>query len=275
MPGSIPPVLLSVLLTLASEPGQQPAPRADALQAHGMALLEKKDFEGAIATLSDAIGLDEARTRVARNSECTRQLARSYSNRGHARVGKGDLEDALADFDKAIALDPTLADAYLNRAFLRERYSDPHGALRDFTKSIELTPTRAEPYYHRGHALMMSGRLTEALRDFDAAIELDPTMLHSYQWRGTIRLDAGELDGVLADAEQLIALSPTYFFGYFLRGMARLWQSKDAEADLDFRTCYSFNPAARASIEQFVADARKERSRRKHETLTLSHPVGL
>jgi hypothetical protein len=63
---AIPSALLSALLTVPA-PAQQPAEGAAALQKQGIALLmDKKDFDGAIAALSKAIELDE---RVARTQD--------------------------------------------------------------------------------------------------------------------------------------------------------------------------------------------------------------
>lgn len=42
--------------------------------------------------------------------------ALAYNGRGLARYYKGDLDQALADYDKVIAIEPNFAEAYGNRA---------------------------------------------------------------------------------------------------------------------------------------------------------------
>ena len=86
----VPQVLLSVLLTVVHPHGQQSAEQADALRVEGVALIAKRDFDGAIAALSKAIDPDEALTRLTEGAPIRRELDVSYYNRGHARKGKGD-----------------------------------------------------------------------------------------------------------------------------------------------------------------------------------------
>ena len=43
-------------------------------------------------------------------------LARAYGNRGIAKQAKGDLDGAIADYDRAIELDPKFAHAYKTAA---------------------------------------------------------------------------------------------------------------------------------------------------------------
>src|SRR4030042_6325994 len=59
---------------------------------------------------------DEAIAEFNKAIELDPELAIAYSNRGAAYIGKGDFDKALADCDMAIALDPLLAAAYNNRA---------------------------------------------------------------------------------------------------------------------------------------------------------------
>ena len=68
------------------------------------------------------------------------QYAVAYSNRGNAKRLKGDLDGSLADFDKAIELKPDFAGAYNNRGLTKRFKGDYDGAVADFTKAIELDP---------------------------------------------------------------------------------------------------------------------------------------
>jgi tetratricopeptide (TPR) repeat protein len=57
---------------------------------------------------------------------------------------KGDLDGALADFNKAIELNARLAYAYNNRGLVKETKGDLVGALADLTKALELKPGNVE-----------------------------------------------------------------------------------------------------------------------------------
>jgi tetratricopeptide (TPR) repeat protein len=82
----------------------------------------------------------------------------AYFNRG---VEKGDLKDyygAIADYTKAISLNPNDADAYINRGISKDNLKDYYGSIADYTKAISLNPNYALPYKNRGIAKENSGK---------------------------------------------------------------------------------------------------------------------
>ena len=90
-------------------------------------------------------------------------------------------DEALADFDRAIELDPKYAWAIGSRGVtyrLMERYDE---ALADFDRAIELDPKYAWAIGSRGQVYQAMGRYDEALADFDRAVELELTDWRLYQ----------------------------------------------------------------------------------------------
>jgi tetratricopeptide (TPR) repeat protein len=68
------------------------------------------------------------------------QDALAYTNRGAAKLSKGDLDGALADEDRAIQLSPGEVLAYMNRSAVRKKLGDASGSSRDFAKALQLNP---------------------------------------------------------------------------------------------------------------------------------------
>ncbi|MCL2385650.1 MAG: tetratricopeptide repeat protein, partial [Alphaproteobacteria bacterium] len=60
----------------------------------------------------------------------------SYSLRGNAYRNKGDIDHALADYDKAIELDPKYAAAYYNRGFADVKKGWVVNAVTDFWQAL-------------------------------------------------------------------------------------------------------------------------------------------
>ncbi len=92
---------------------------------------------------------------------------------------------AVADYSKAIQLNPSHSGAYLKRGTLRYKILKQYPeALSDLDKVIELKPDCALAYLHRGivkcHLFLFAG----ALPDFDKAEELDPNDERVYLNRG-------------------------------------------------------------------------------------------
>src|SRR4051794_36781419 len=80
-----------------------------------------------------------------------------YQNRGLERQGANDLDGAIADYDKAIQLDPGLIEAYDNRANAKMAKGDREGAFADYTKAIQLSPLSFTSNYNCGVAHLNSG----------------------------------------------------------------------------------------------------------------------
>jgi len=78
------------------------------------------------------------------------KTAEEYNNRGLARQSSGDLDGAIADYTKALALNPKsfiLAIIYNNRANALMGKNDFAAAAADYGSAIQLQPTNFENYY--------------------------------------------------------------------------------------------------------------------------------
>ena len=77
------------------------------------------------------------------------QTAEDYYNRGNAKGNSQDYKGAIADYTKAIELNPNFAAAYNNRGNAKSDLQDYLGAIADCTKAIELNPNYAYAYNNR------------------------------------------------------------------------------------------------------------------------------
>ncbi len=113
----------------------------------------------------------------------------AYYIRGLTSAAIDEQERAIADYNKAIELDPVYIDAYVarGRAYSSERYDDAR-ALADYSKAIELDPKNARAYRARGSFYLdqVSDHGDRALPDYNKAIELDPGDSEAYLQRGLL-----------------------------------------------------------------------------------------
>ena len=85
----------------------------------------------------------------------------------------GATSEAIADFNKAIELDPNFGRAYANRALVHRRNGDTEQAFADYNRAIQADPSYAAAYVGRGNIYRQQGQLDLALADYNAAIQLD------------------------------------------------------------------------------------------------------
>jgi len=70
------------------------------------------------------------------------RLAHAYMNRGVALYAQKRIEEAIADYDRAIALDPELPEAHYNRGMALSSRGDQEGARASLAKATDLQEKR-------------------------------------------------------------------------------------------------------------------------------------
>jgi len=100
------------------------------------------------------------------------ETAADYNNRGLAKVRDWDLDGAIADYSRALELDPNFAAAYRRRGIAKQAKSDFDGAIADFDRALELDPKLAMAYGDRGISHFSNRHSGEALKDFNHFLDL-------------------------------------------------------------------------------------------------------
>lgn len=95
-------------------------------------------------------------------------------NRGFAYLVTKRLNEAIADFDRVILIDPKLQSVYVWRAKSYHQLKKYDLALADYSKGIELEPRNAEAVYGRGTVYWEKKLEDKGLADYERAIELNP-----------------------------------------------------------------------------------------------------
>ena len=104
----------------------------------------------------------------------TTDTAANHLNQGVALYEAGEYEKAVAEYTKAIELDPKLASAYYNRGLAYFKMRQYDSALADFNKAIELDPRSSTAWVGRGIALEGLGKYKEALEAYNKSLEINP-----------------------------------------------------------------------------------------------------
>jgi tetratricopeptide (TPR) repeat protein len=116
--------------------------------------------------------------------------------------------DELEAVEKRIRENPNDAGAYLHRGMIRSHsQEDFKGAIADFSKAIELDPNGAEAYNYRGTSYFWLKQYQEALKDYNKAIQLAPQLTIAYYNRAYVRLELGDKKGAVEDFRQGAELS--------------------------------------------------------------------
>lgn len=114
----------------------------------------------------------------------------------------------LAQLNEEIEKYPT-ADAYFDRGeFYSYKKDQRPNAIADFTKAIELNPTYAEAYRERAGNLLMLNEFDKALKDSYRSIELDPNYSTNYYTLARIHNALGNYKAAAMDAKKGLSINP-------------------------------------------------------------------
>src|SRR6185295_7194284 len=116
--------------------------------------------------------------------------------------------DALADFDRAFALDPNIIEALMNRSKAKQAMGDDAGALDDIDEVLSLDSGWAEAYHNRGMRKTKMKTPAAAIVDFDKAIGLKKGLYQTFYLRAMAHEETGNLGAAVKDLEETLRLSP-------------------------------------------------------------------
>ncbi len=121
---------------------------------------------------------DGSLCRLGQNSAQQPGNADAYCVRGLAYVEKGNPDQAITDYDRAIELNPKVGGFYYNRGLAYAKKGDRNRAIADWDQAITLDPDYPDVYYSRGRAYYHSGRFIRASADLSRALAFykDPKM---------------------------------------------------------------------------------------------------
>jgi len=94
--------------------------QASFYENRAQARMLKNDWDGAILDYTQSLEIQvgpigNEKDKKQSGAAIARPIAMTYNNRGNARKGKGDIEGAIADYNKALETQPRFAEAYYNR----------------------------------------------------------------------------------------------------------------------------------------------------------------
>ena len=137
--------------------------------------------------------------------------AEKYFRYGVEAHQRDDFDSAIKDYDKAIDLNPDLAEAYKNRGNAYGAKGDHDRAIQDYDKAIVLKPDYATTYYNRGVAYGAKGDHDHAIQDYDKAIGLKSDYAEAYNNRGVVYAEKGDFARAIQDYDK--AIGPETRFG--------------------------------------------------------------
>lgn len=161
----------------------------------------------------------------------------AYEVRGVALQNMGKLEEAVADYDKALSLLPENKGILFNKALAEEELKNYDTAQECYSQLLKAHPRFDSGYIGRARLYLAQSDTISALADLDKAIELNKNAINAYVIRADISIKREkDYERALEDMNEAIKLQPHYA-GFFINRAFLRYNLDDyfgAMADYDY-----------------------------------------
>lgn len=176
--------------------------------------------------------------------------AEAWCNRGRALEKLGRFDAALESHDRALAIRPSYVLAHINRGNVLQALKQFDAMLQSYEQAIALDPRQPLAHANRGVALEMLKRLHEAVASYDRAIALRPGHAQAYINRGNALQKLGRPDAAINDYDQAIALEPQHAEARWNKALALLLNGRLGEGWPLYEWRWKLKDAARLRENQ-------------------------
>ncbi len=148
--------------------------------------------------------------------------------KGNQEFDSGNLDAAMTDYNRAIALNPKNGLAYIRRAIIFDRRGNMDAAVADFTTAIDINvsdPSAAGVLHAmRGRLLARMGKPKEALADFETGMKLNPKYIDAYRDRAITYFITADFAKAKPDYEKILAEQPDDPSSLYGLGVISYWE---------------------------------------------------
>lgn len=219
------------IVSTDSSQGQTSHPRTDSLDE-----------------VTQTLTIEELRERLQEDATLAQQLAPQL---GIESSNPEQLIETLLERSQNKAAKPPYIDPpqteqeWFNQGLQQANQGDLEGAIASWDKALEINPSLSQGWHNRGSALGNLGRLHEAIDSFDRAIFLNADDLQAWNSKGNALYGLEQWEGAITCWDKGLELQPNYYQGWYNRGSALGKLGRIEEAITSYRKALEIEPRFR------------------------------
>jgi len=166
------------------------------------------------------------RTTIERNPDCW-LVHNNLGNilAGYPHVGGGQVNAAIAHYQKALEINPDYAPAHYNLGNALASRGEVDAAIAQYQEAIRIKPDYAEAHYNLGNALAGylragGGQVDAAIAQYQKALEIEPDYAEARVSLGNALSGCGKLDEAIAEYRKAVETRPDYAEAHYNLGVA-------------------------------------------------------
>jgi tetratricopeptide (TPR) repeat protein len=166
----------------------------------------------------------------------------AYNNLGSTYMESGRLDEAAAQFRKAVDVRPDDVEAHVNLALALSRMGRLDEAMVQDRKALEIDPRYETAHNALGDALLQAGHTDEAIDQFKAALAIRPNFPEAEINYGNAALRIGRVEEAMAHYRKALAIDPHNAEAHSNLGSALLGMGRTQEASGQYEEALTLNP---------------------------------
>ena len=148
---------------------------------------------------------------------------------------------ALESYNRALQLNPQLAEAYNNRGIIFHELNQETSAIQDYSAAIKIKPNFAQALNNRGNSFAALGQFQNALNDLKAAVKLSDKTAEIHNNLGSVYFSMKNYSEAVNEYTQAINLNSNYAEAYYNRAAVFYSQGKYIDALPDAKRALDLN----------------------------------
>ena len=228
----------------------------------------------AATSFRQAVTWKDSETLFARVFEVAGENYVTHYHLANVLAGQGRNDEAIAHYERALALRPGAAAAHNNLATALMARGDLDEARRHCEEALRLKPDYAEAHNNLGSTLARSGGREEGIRQYEEALRLKPDYPEARNNLGVSLGVLGRHDEAAAQFEKALGERPDFVDARVNLGFLRQMQGRSAEALDEFEKALRIDPES-ASARYASASALQSLGRTREAAVSARRALEL
>jgi tetratricopeptide (TPR) repeat protein len=200
-------------------------------------------------------------------------VANSALSRGITKYQNGNIDGAIVEFKRSVALSPYSDNSLKTYQFLATAYQKQgktDDAIKAYKQASSLFPTSAVPHAQMGLIYFNQKNFTAAETEYSKAVKLSPNQASTHYSLGQVYIAEGKYTDAVTQFKRVTALSPADSSGYYALGQVyrKLGQYDAAATQLNKAVALD-NKYSDAHLELGMTYADMKRTDKANDQVTI------